>query len=197
VGKPLPGVEARLVDEKRATSVREGRPGEILVRGDAVFKEYWRRDEETRDAFDKGWFRTGDIGVREGGSYRILGRSSVDIIKTGGYKVSALEIEEQLRNHPKISECVVVGIPDLEWGELVGAAVVPESGVSIQLSELREWASGRLAQQKIPSRLVAVEELPRNAMGKVVKPTVKELLMAASEVPGSQPAGGVDPDQGT
>ena len=93
------------------------------MRGPTVFLEYWQRPEETRAAFRDGWFRTGDMAVVEDGSYRLLGRTSVDIIKTGGFKVSALEIEEVLRTHPAIAECAVVGVGDDEWGERVSAAV--------------------------------------------------------------------------
>jgi malonyl-CoA/methylmalonyl-CoA synthetase len=99
VGVPLPGVEVRLVDEEGAP-VEPGTPGEIEVRGETVFREYWRRPEATAEAFRDGWFRTGDVAVVEDGYHRILGRRSVDILKTGGFKVSALEIEEVLRTHP-------------------------------------------------------------------------------------------------
>ena len=110
VGTPLPGVEVHLVDEE-GIEVPEGQPGEIEVQGATVFREYWQRPDETRAAFRHGWFRTGDMAVVEGGSYRLLGRTSVDIIKTGGFKVSALEIEEVLRTHGAIAECAVVGWP--------------------------------------------------------------------------------------
>ena len=123
VGVPLPGMAVRLVDEQ-GQEVPSGTPGEIEVQGPSVFREYWRRPGVTEAAFRDGWFRTGDIAVVEQGYYRILGRSSVDIIKTGGYKVSALEIEEVLREHLAIREAAVVGLPDPEWGERVGAAVV-------------------------------------------------------------------------
>ena len=98
---------------------RKATPGELEVRGPSVFSEYWQRPDETRDAFRDGWFRTGDVAVFESGAYRLLGRISVDIIKTGGFKVSALEIEEVLRTHPAIAECAVVGVHDEEWGERV------------------------------------------------------------------------------
>ncbi|MFN3651963.1 MAG: acyl-CoA synthetase [Armatimonadota bacterium] len=171
VGVPLPGVEVRLVDEAGAP-VPPGTPGEIEVRGPAVFREYWNRPEATAAAFRDGWFRTGDVAALEGGSYRILGRSSVDIIKTGGYKVSALEIEEVLRTHPAIAECAVVGLEDPEWGERVGAALVLPPAATLTLAELREWCRPRLAPYKIPTRLLLLDELPRNAMGKVTKPAV-------------------------
>ena len=175
VGKPLPGVEVRLVDE-RGEGVAPGTPGEIEVRGASVFREYWRKPEATRDAFRNGWFRTGDMAVAENGVYRILGRTSIDILKTGGHKVSALEIEEVLRAHPAIAECAVVGVPDPEWGERVSAALVLKDGAALQLEELRAWAKERLAVHKVPSRLLTLQVLPRNAMGKVTKPAIVELF---------------------
>lgn len=180
VGLPLPGVEVRLVNELGET-VPTATPGEIEVRGPGVFREYWRRPEATRDAFHDGWFRTGDIAVVEQGSYRILGRQSVDIIKTGGEKVSAVEIEAILREHPSILDCAVVGLPDLVWGERVAAAVVLHPGAKLFLEELRSWAKERVASYKVPSRLLTLETLPRNAMGKVTKEAVIELLAAAEE----------------
>ena len=175
VGQPLPGVGVRLVDEN-GVEVESGTAGEIEIRGASVFLEYWGRPDATREAFRDGWFRTGDVAVVERGAYRILGRLSVDIIKTGGYKVSALEIEEVLREHPEVRECAVVGVPDEEWGERVAAAVVPSSGPGPTLEALREWAASRLASYKLPTRLRLVGDLPRNAMGKVVKTRVRDLF---------------------
>ncbi|MBW4517673.1 MAG: acyl-CoA synthetase [Timaviella obliquedivisa GSE-PSE-MK23-08B] len=180
VGKPLPQVHVRLVDEMGIVS--PGTPGEIQVKGAGVFLEYWQNPEATSKAFDDGWFRTGDFAVIEGDRYRILGRMSVDIIKTGGYKVSALEIEEVLRTHPLIQECAVVGVPDLEWGERVCAALVLRKEESyatqgLSLEAFRSWAKEQLAVYKVPTRILVIEELPRNAMGKVTKPTVVELFL--------------------
>jgi malonyl-CoA/methylmalonyl-CoA synthetase len=176
VGVPLPGVEVRLVDEDGG-QVEPGTPGEIEVRGPGVFLEYWRRPEATAEAFRDGrWFRTGDVAVVEDGYYRILGRRSVDIIKTGGFKVSALEIEEVLRTHPAVAECAVVGVADAEWGERVCAAVELRGGGTLTLDELQPWARERLAPYKLPRALVAVDALPRNAMGKVTKPDVAKLF---------------------
>ncbi|MCL4244985.1 MAG: acyl-CoA synthetase, partial [Candidatus Dadabacteria bacterium] len=167
VGTPLPGVEVALIDE-------EGRilsgpaEGEIVVRGKNVFLEYWQRPEETSGSFTPGgWFRTEDAAERDGeGIYRILGRKSVDIIKSGGYKISALEIEEVLREHPSIADCAVVGVPDEEWGERVSAALVPSGEDEIPTEALREWCRERLAPYKVPTRFLKVKELPRNQMGK-------------------------------
>jgi malonyl-CoA/methylmalonyl-CoA synthetase len=159
--------------------VPDGTPGELEVRGPNVFLEYWRRPDATREAFRDGWFRTGDTAVKENGSYRLLGRSSVDILKTGGYKVSALEIEEVLREHPSIAECAVVGLADPEYGERVAAAVELRPGASLSLDELVAWGKARLAPYKVPRALRAVQALPRNAMGKVVKPDVRKVFLAA------------------
>jgi malonyl-CoA/methylmalonyl-CoA synthetase len=175
VGLPLPGVEVRRVDEA-GEAVAAEEPAEIEIRGPGVFLEYWRQPAATRSAFRGDWFRTGDIAVVEQGSYRILGRRSVDIIKTGGYKVSALEIEAVLREHPSIRDCAVVGLDDPEWGQRVGAAVILCAGTRLSLEELRTWGKDRLAPYKVPSRLVKLEALPLNAMGKVTKPVLAELF---------------------
>jgi len=189
VGAPLPGVELRLVDEEGGRIEGEGIQGEIEVSGPCVFHEYWGKPEATREAFREGWFRTGDEAVLERGYYRILGRRSVDIIKTGGYKVSALEIEEVLRTHPGIAECAVVGVEDPEWGERVAVAVVPAAGQGAaengaarsaatcpSFEALRDWARERLASYKVPRAMVRVEELPRNVMGKVTKGAVRKMF---------------------
>ncbi|MDJ0727959.1 MAG: acyl-CoA synthetase [Prochloraceae cyanobacterium] len=175
VGKPLPQIEVRLVDEN-GDLAPVGEPGEIQVRGPGVFLEYWQKPEATIQAFQDGWFRTGDLAILENNNYRILGRMSVDIIKTGGYKVSALEIEEVLRIHPNILECAVVGVQDPEWGQRVCAALVLQPKTSLTLEALRRWAKERLAVYKVPTKIITVEGLPRNAMGKVTKPKVSQLF---------------------
>ena len=178
VGTPLPGVEVRLVNE-HGVPVAPGTPGEIEVRGPSVFAEYWGKPGATRDAFRDGWFCTGDTAVFENGVYRILGRTSLEILKTGGHKVSALEIEEALRRHPAVAECAVVGVPDAEWGDRVAAALVLKAGGAIDLPSLRTWAKQFLAPHKLPSRLLVLDALPRNAMGKVTKPAVVAMFHSA------------------
>jgi malonyl-CoA/methylmalonyl-CoA synthetase len=178
VGAPFPGVEVRLCDDDDQ-AVPDGAPGKIQVRGPGVFAHYWRKPEATAAAFTAdGWFETGDVALRERGVYRILGRESVDILKTGGYKVSALEIEEALREHPAISECAVVGVPDPEWGQRVAAAVLLHDGQTLTLEQLRAFGKERLAPYKVPSLLRVASELPRNAMGKVQKPDVARWFTA-------------------
>ncbi len=178
VGAPLPSVEVALVDEAGA-GCADGAPGELRVKGPTLFREYHGRPEETARAIADGWFLTGDVAVREAGRFRVLGRASSDILKTGGYKVSALEIEDVLRLHPSVRDAAVVGLPDEEWGERVAAAVVT-GGAPLSLDSLRAFARERLAPYKLPTRLLVLEDLPRNAMGKVTKTAVKALFGAPS-----------------
>jgi malonyl-CoA/methylmalonyl-CoA synthetase len=178
VGDPLPGVRARIVDDE-GRPVADGTPGELEIQGPGVFLEYWRRPDETAQAFRDGWFRTGDVAVVEQGAHRLLGRTSVDIIKTGGYKVSALEIEDVLRRHPAVADCAVVALPDPAWGERVCAAVEWRSGQTQSSIDLVTWAREQLAPYKVPKDVHAVRELPRNAMGKVIKPEVARLIAAS------------------
>ena len=177
VGAPLPGVEVRLVDEDGAEVKTEPAQGEIQVKGPGVFKRYWRRESATKEAFTaQGWFRTGDMAERKDGIFRILGRNSVDIIKTGGYKVSALEIESVFLQHPAIRACAVVGLPDTTWGEQV--VLVLEKGTHGSVSEDVLWAFARehLAPYKIPKSVQMVDTLPRNALGKLQKTILIERL---------------------
>ncbi len=178
VGEPFPGVEVRLVDES-GDDVDDGLPGELLVRGPQVFAGYWQRPDATAECFVDGWFRTGDVAVHDDDGFRLLGRASVDILKTGGEKVSALEIEEVFRSHPGIADCAVVGLPDEEWGQRVAIAYVPGAGPDEPDPDaLRSWGKERLAAAKVPTRWLAVDDLPRNAMGKVTKGAVADLFGA-------------------
>jgi malonyl-CoA/methylmalonyl-CoA synthetase len=176
VGKPLPGVEVRLKAENGDVVTAEDEPGEIQVRGPAVFSEYWNKPKITEESFEEGWFRTGDMAVLETDYYRIMGRLSVDIIKSGGYKLSALEIEAALLQHPAIRECAVIGVPDDTWGEAVAVAAALTKEERLEIESLRDWCRDKLSVYKIPKRLLIVDALPRNAMGKVTKPKVKELF---------------------
>lgn len=173
VGLPLPGVQVRLMSEAGSLITQEGAPGELYVRSPSVFLEYWRLPEVTAASFRDGWFATGDMAVIEDGYYRIMGRKSIDIIKTGGFKVSALEIENVLRGHMVIADCAVVGVPDDDWGEAVSAAVVLHPGYSLSLEDLRLWVKKQLVYYKVPTRLLVLESLPVNAVGKVQKTVLR------------------------
>uniref|UniRef100_A0A8C7M826 Acyl-CoA synthetase family member 3 n=1 Tax=Oncorhynchus kisutch TaxID=8019 RepID=A0A8C7M826_ONCKI len=183
VGVPLPGVEVCIVMTKAAsTTVAEGNSretqvfsaleGELMVRGDQVFTEYWNKPEATRESFtEDGWFKTGDTVVYTDGVYWIMGRTSVDIIKSGGYRISALEVQRPLLAHPDTTDVAVIGARDATWGQKVTAVVR-----SMTLSELKTWA-GHMAPYTIPTGLVHVEEMPRIQMGKVnMKDLVKHFF---------------------
>ena len=173
VGLPLPGVEAALFDDANERITSEDQPGEIRIRGAPVFLEYWNNPQATAASFHDGWFCTGDVAVLENGYFRILGRSSIDIIKSGGYKLSALEIEGTLLTHDMIAECAVVGVEDETWGEAVTACVVLKSGQHLSYQELKSWCESRMSPYKIPKQLRVMSALPRNAMGKVLKAELK------------------------
>lgn len=176
IGLPLTGVEVRIVDEVGQV-VEEESIGEIQVRGKNVFLQYWNKPEETKKSFtDDGWFRTGDVAMLTAGYYKILGRNSIDIIKSGGYKISALEIEETLRLHDSIVDCAVVGLDDEEWGETVAAAVIPKVSDGFNIEVLDAWMRTQIPAYRIPRKYLTVDSLPRNAMGKVIKMDVKKMF---------------------
>ncbi len=173
VGFPLPGVRARIVDDAMRPLPPE-RSGELLLRSPQLFSGYWRREAETRAAFSNGWFRTGDEARKEkDGSYAILGRQSSDIVKTGGYKVSALQIEAAYLEHPEIGEIAVLAVPDREWGESVEAAWIPAEDATkaagASLEALRAWGKERLAPYKVPRAFHQLAALPKTSLGKVRK----------------------------
>lgn len=203
VGWPLPSVEARLVDTDTNEVIKLGeettkdgkkREGEIQLRGPTVFSEYWRNEKATAEEFVEGedgkgkWFKTGDVASRQniegagksdqkwaqGPMYFIQGRSSVDIIKTGGEKVSALEVERELLSLPQVSEAAVVGLTNEQWGQKVAAVVVLDQkhantgkgGKQWGVMDMRRALKDHLVNYKIPQELKVVESIPKNAMGK-------------------------------
>ena len=168
IGFPLEGMNVRLVNEENKL-VESGTPGEIQLQGPNIFKEYWGKPEVTKDSFVEGWFKTGDIAVETEGRYRILGRNSVDIIKSGGHKISALEIEEVIRKNPIIKDCGVVGMPDEEWGEIVVAGLVLNEGLETLPETFEPWLKKLLPNFQWPRKYLLLKDLPRNVMGKVTK----------------------------
>ncbi|KAL5034447.1 hypothetical protein RTP6_002295 [Batrachochytrium dendrobatidis] len=182
VGNVLPGVQIMLQSPSTSADITHipDEPGSLLIRGPQVFSRYWNKPDTTLESFvEPGhWFKTGDVACRtQTGTFKILGRASMDIIKTGGFKVSALDIERELYDHPDIEEVAVVGVPDPEWGERVGAIVVQKNKTrTITLDCLRSWLTSRLASYKIPTKLVFIEEIPRNTMGKVDKKQLIKLF---------------------
>ncbi|MGB1205799.1 MAG: acyl-CoA synthetase [Chitinophagales bacterium] len=189
VGYPLPKVATKIVDEQgnEAEKDKQGnQQGELLVKGDNVFLEYWQRPKETTAAFRDTWFCTGDIVEKnENGLFRIIGRRSVDIIKSGAYKISALEIEEVLRQHTIIKECAIVGIADEKWGEIIAAFLVlkseeimPNDAKIKEIAEIKKWTKKRLADYKVPRKWHFLQSLPRNVLGKVTKKKLKNIIFS-------------------
>lgn len=194
VGLPLPGVSVRLAEKegdsyktilecsnesgsyKFDKKINENVRGDLLVKGENVFREYYNKPEITRNEFyEEIWFKTGDVSeyCAEKNRFRILGRSSVDIIKSGGYKISALQIETQLLAHPGIKECVIVGVKDEVYGEKIAAIIVCNEASEITLESLKEWAADKMPKYSLPTILRVVDSISKNAMGKVNK---KEIL---------------------
>jgi fatty acid CoA ligase FadD36 len=169
VGLPIAGVEARLIDEDGTPVPADGETvGSLQIRGATLMTGYLDRPEATAASFTKdGWFVTGDAAIVEpDGSHRIVGRESTELIKTGGFRVGAGEIEGALLAHPGVKEAAVVGRPDPDLGEVVVAYVVADG---VAADELIAWVADGLAVHKRPRRVVLVANLPRNAMGKIQK----------------------------
>jgi fatty acid CoA ligase FadD36 len=175
VGRPLRGVETRLRAEDGSPVECDGVSiGELQVRGATMFDGYLSGGRETDFTLD-GWFVTGDAAtIGEDGFHRIVGRMSVDIIKSGGYKVGAGEVEAVLLDYPAVAEVAVVGMPDDDLGERIVAFVVAEPGVAGDAAAIGAYAAEHLTHHKRPREVRVVESLPRNAMGKVVKKTLRD-----------------------
>jgi fatty acid CoA ligase FadD36 len=174
VGLPLPGIATRLVGEDGRPVPHDGNAiGELQVRGATLFSGYLNRPDATAAAYPAdGWFRTGDIAaVDEGGNHRIVGRASTDLIKTGGYRVGAGEVENHLLSHPAVREAAVVGVPHADLGQEIVAYVVADG---VTADALVEFVAGGLSRHKRPRRVHLVDALPRNAMGKVQKGLLRE-----------------------
>ncbi|UUN25029.1 fatty acyl-CoA synthetase [Streptomyces sp. FIT100] len=165
-GRPVRFVEAKVVDED-GEDVPDGTPGEIVYRSPQLCKGYWNKPEETRAAFRGGWFRSGDLAVRDGEGYYTIVDRVKDVINSGGVLVASRQVEDVLYTHPSVAEAAVIGLPDERWIEAVTAVVVPRDGVTED--ELLAHAREHLPGFKVPKRIVLVDQLPRNASGKILK----------------------------
>lgn len=172
VGRPVTGVSTRIVGEDGAPAPHDGETiGALQVRGPMLFDGYLNRPEATAESWtDDGWFVTGDVAVIDGeGFHRIVGRESTDLIKSGGYRIGAGEVETALLGHDGVAEVAVVGVPDEDLGQRVVAYVVPRPGTSPIPADLIGYVASALSVHKRPREIRLVESLPRNAMGKVQK----------------------------
>ena len=177
VGMPLPGVSARVVDPASDKDLPDGQVGELQIKGAHVFAGYWRQPRKTAEAFtDDGWLRTGDLALRESDGYVTLKGRAKDLIISGGLNIYPPEVELVLMEHEAVAACAVIGCPDEEWGERVVAAVVPKAGYRLNEAELVACCREQLAAYKAPRRVIFVDELPSNALGKVQKAKLREAL---------------------
>jgi long-chain acyl-CoA synthetase len=168
IGTPLEGVEMQVVDEND-DPVAQGEVGEIVIRGHNIMKGYWQRPEATAEAMRGGWFHSGDMArVDEDGYFYVVDRKK-DLIIRGGYNVYPREVEEVLYEHPKIREAAVVGIPHDEWGEEIGAAVVPMEGEELSPEEVSAYVKDRIAAYKYPRVVWFLDDLPKGPTGKILK----------------------------
>lgn len=166
-------LENNLKMDINANTDRNKLIGELLVKGPSVFKGYLNKPEATQKEFTQdGWFKTGDTAKYNINKklFKILGRTSVDMIKTGGYRVSALEVETHLMGHDAIVDCAVVGIVDEMWGQKIAAVIVLKDGADMDLKVLRDWAKTKMAEYAVPSVVKFVGFIPKNNLGKINKP---------------------------
>ena len=179
VGFPLPGVEIRIVDRDSGAALAQGEVGMIEVRGPNVFKGYWRMPEKTAAEFrEDGFFISGDLGLIDAEGYlNIVGRDK-DLIISGGFNVYPAEVENALAALQGIADCAVIGVPHPDFGEAVAAVVVPRGGAQVNEQEIRATLTTGLAKYKVPKRVLVVDELPRNKMGKVEKKSLREQYQA-------------------
>ncbi len=176
VGKPLAGIEVRIVNEE-GIDVPDGEIGEIWYRGPTLMKGYYKDEEKTKLAIDaQGWFHSGDLAYRgpDGEIYTVERKK--ECINSGGEKIFPLEVEEVILDHPKVDNCCVIGIPNEEWGETIRAIVVPKKGVmDLTEGEIIEWCKGKIASYKKPRSVVFTRDLPLSPVGKVLRAKIKEL----------------------
>jgi fatty-acyl-CoA synthase len=168
VGRPFLHTDVRIVDEEDH-DVPLGEVGELVLRGPTVFAGYWGLPEATAEAKRGGWFHSGDLAREDPHGFITLVDRKKDMIISGGENVYPIEVEQVLHRYPGISDVAVVGVPDQRWGETVLAVVVPAAGTELSERDVIEFCRERIAHFKCPRRVELVEELPRNATGKVLK----------------------------
>jgi acyl-CoA synthetase (AMP-forming)/AMP-acid ligase II len=183
VGKPIVNVEARIVDDDM-NDVPVNVVGEIVYRGPTVMQGYWRMPEANDEAFEGGWFHSGDLCRMDEDGYIYVVDRKKDMIISGGENIYCPEVEAVLMQHPGVAEASVIGVPHPRWGETPRAIVVPADPARPPTQEeLTAWCQSRLASYKKPTSIIIVDDLPRNATGKVVKPALRERFGEQHAVP--------------
>jgi fatty-acyl-CoA synthase len=172
VGLPIPTIQYRIVDDAM-NDVARGEIGEIVYRGPTLMQGYWRKPKETAEAFEGGWFHSGDLVRQDQEGYVWVVDRKKDMIISGGENVYCAEIENALASHPELVDAAVYGRPDEQWGEIPVAAVVLAPGSMLDLASLRAYLDDRLARFKQPKAMVVMDALPRNAAGKVTKDVLR------------------------
>ena len=168
-GKPLPGVEVRILNED-LTPLPNGQTGEVAIRSECVMLEYWNRPEETQKAMlDGGWFRTGDAGMMDDNGYLFIQDRIKDMIISGGENIYPAQVESAIYGHPDIADIAVIGVPDDRWGEAVKAVVVRKAGSDLTEDGLIAYAKQQIAGFKCPKSVDFIEALPRNPSGKILR----------------------------
>ena len=183
IGIPFPSTDIRVVDPDTLQDVPLGEEGELWVHGPQCFAGYWKREEDTQKTITAdGWLRTGDI-VRLDEDYfiQIVDRIK-EVIITGGFNVSPTEVETALKQHDSVADAAVVGIPQASGGEMVVAAVIPAEGHAVDEHALREHCYARVTRYKVPRKIVAVDDLPRSMLGKILRRKVREQLITSGEL---------------
>jgi long-chain acyl-CoA synthetase len=175
IGIPLPDMDVRLVNvEEGREEVPQGEPGEIIIRGPTVMQGYWNNPDETAGQLKDGWLHTGDIAVRDEEDYFFIVDRKKDMIIAGGFNIYPREIDEVLYQHPKIQDAVSIGIPDEYRGETVKAFIVPKEGEAITEEEVFAFCEEKLAAYKRPKLLEFRKELPKSAVGKILRKVLRE-----------------------
>ncbi len=176
IGLPLPGLSVRITDTETKADVIPGQTGEIWLKGPAITPGYWRKPRETAEAYENGWFRTGDLGKTDEDGYYYLTDRIKNIIISGGENISPKEVETVINQLEEIAETAVVGIPDESWGEKVVAAIIRKTGFLLEAQDIQNYCREHLHKWKCPKKIVFVNELPKNKMGKILKKEVKKLF---------------------
>jgi long-chain acyl-CoA synthetase len=181
VGTEVPSVEIQIRDQN-GVQMEQGQEGEICVRGPNIMKGYLNNPEETQAAFwERGWFRSGDVGIIDKDGYLYIVDRLKDMIITGGENVYSLEVEEALYTYPDVQECAVIGAPDKEWGERVMAFIIPRPNKSIDDKKLQRFLKSRLSPYKVPKSFFTVNDFPRSPAGKVLKRELRKTVIKKND----------------